>query len=65
MFYIFIKNCFFKLSPYGKNNFAKTSKNSARYKSDNNFVHQDNYIGHSNCLLKFFATSSSTFKHSV
>jgi len=35
-------------------NFAKVSKNLvATYKSQNNFIHQNNYVGRSSWLLKF------------
>jgi len=37
------------------NSFAKVSKNLvATYKSQNNFIHQNNYVGRSSWLLKCF-----------
>jgi len=40
------------LSKYhGKNGFTKISKNLARYKSENNFVGQNDYIAYSSWLL--------------
>jgi len=36
-----------------KNDFAVVSKKLGRYRSENNFVRQNNYIGRSSWLLKY------------
>jgi len=49
----------FFYNSHGKNDFTEISKNLARYRYENNFLNQNNYVGCSNIIANNCNTAKS------